>query len=119
MPRGGKREGSGRKPGSSNKRSKMLEATIASLTKGKAGAADNAAVDPETVGNPLTGLKGNEDLMPLDFMLSLMRDEDRPMAVRMLMAEKAAPYVHAKLSAVEALPPGSLTQHEEALKALR
>lgn len=99
MARGGKREGAGRKAGSANNRSKKLEATIASILK-----------DAEAQG----------PLMPLDFMLSLMRDEDQPKAVRMLMAEKAAPYVHAKLSSVD-MASGKAAQavHEEALKALR
>lgn len=40
-------------------------------------------------------------LMPLDFMLSLLRNEQAPNEERMWAAEKAAPYVHAKLSSVE------------------
>jgi hypothetical protein len=40
-------------------------------------------------------------LTPLDFMLGVMRDESRDVAVRLDAARSAAPYVHPKLSAVE------------------
>ena len=38
-------------------------------------------------------------LMPLDFMLSVMRDPEAEMADRFEAAKAAAPYVHAKLVA--------------------
>ena len=40
-------------------------------------------------------------LLPLDFMISIMRDETKDLAIRMSAANSAAPYVHAKLTAVE------------------
>lgn len=40
-------------------------------------------------------------LTPLDYMLNVMRDDDADKADRMWAAEKAAPYVHAKLASVE------------------
>lgn len=40
-------------------------------------------------------------LTPLDYMLSVMRDEQNPRDVRLDAANKAAPYVHPKLAAVE------------------
>jgi len=40
-------------------------------------------------------------LTPLDFMLGVMRDEDRPFPDRLDAAKSAAPYVHPKLAAVE------------------
>lgn len=40
-------------------------------------------------------------LTPLDFMLKILRDEDESMENRCWAAEKAAPYVHAKLASVE------------------
>lgn len=56
-------------------------------------------------------------LMPLEFMLSMLRDVNQSDDNRMWAAEKAAPYVHAKLSAVEMS--GSLTvNHEDALEDL-
>ncbi len=70
---GGAREGAGRKPGS------IRKATAAAQAK----AAE-------------TGI------LPLDFMLSRMRDEEAPIADRMDMAKAAAPYLHAKLSNIEA-----------------
>lgn len=41
-------------------------------------------------------------LTPLDFMLNAMRDEDKDFATRLDAAKAAAPYVHARLSTVEA-----------------
>ena len=40
-------------------------------------------------------------LMPLEFMLSVMRDEQADTATRLDAAVKAAPYVHPKLAAVD------------------
>jgi hypothetical protein len=39
--------------------------------------------------------------MPLDYMLSLLRDEGLDRDTRMDAAKAAAPYVHAKLASVE------------------
>lgn len=41
-------------------------------------------------------------LTPLDFMLQVMRDEGQDMDARRDMAKAAAPYVHAKLSSIDA-----------------
>ena len=40
-------------------------------------------------------------LMPLDYMLSIMRDENEPLDRRMEMAIAATPYMHPKLRQVE------------------
>lgn len=72
MAKGGKREGAGRKPGVPNKRT----------------AAQAEAIEAS-------------GLTPLDFMLKVLRDEDQTKEDRMWAAEKAAPYVHAKLASVE------------------
>lgn len=40
-------------------------------------------------------------LSPLDYMLGVLRNEKAPKAQRMWAAEKAAPYVHPRLAAVE------------------
>lgn len=56
-------------------------------------------------------------LLPLDFMLSVLRDEKATMAMRLDASKAAAQYVHPRLSAVEvsglsaaqALPPISIT----------
>lgn len=40
-------------------------------------------------------------LTPLDYMLSVLRDEGRDTAERMDAAKAAAPYVHSKLASVE------------------
>lgn len=39
--------------------------------------------------------------MPLDYMLSILRDEGMAPDARMDAAKAAAPYVHAKLASVE------------------
>lgn len=72
MARGGKREGAGRKAGVPNKR------TQENIEKAEA-----------------------SGLMPLDFMLSVLRDDAQEMDNRMWAAEKAAPYVHARRASVE------------------
>lgn len=70
--RGGKRQGAGRKKGSRNKASAAREAAVAA-----------------------------SGLTPLDLMLSLMRDETQPLAVRIEIARAAAPYVHPRFAAIE------------------
>lgn len=77
--RGGSRPNAGRKPGAVNK------ATKAAREMAEA-----------------TGVT------PLEFMLNRMRDEQAPMADRMDMAKAAAPFIHAKLSSVEASLTGDL-----------
>jgi hypothetical protein len=72
MSKGGARPGAGRKPGVPNKRTAEKVAAV------------------EASG-----------LTPLDYMLSLLRDKNGTKEDRMWAAEKAAPYVHAKLAAVE------------------
>lgn len=69
--RGGPRSGAGRKPGAINK------ATAAAREYAEA-----------------TGI------MPLEFMLQIMRDPGADRTERLDMAKAAAPYVHAKLSSV-------------------
>lgn len=72
MARGGKREGAGRKAGTPNSASAAREAEIKA-----------------------------SGLTPLDYMLSILRDETKDDKDRMWAAEKAAPYVHPKLANVE------------------
>jgi len=56
-------------------------------------------------------------LMPLDYLLSIMRDENQPLDERKDAAKAAAPYVHAKLAAIEMS--GKLgISHEEAIADL-
>jgi hypothetical protein len=72
MPRGGKREGAGRPPGAATVKTREI--------------ADAAAL---------------EGLTPLEYMLSVLRDESRTEHTRMDAAKAAAPYVHARLSNVD------------------
>lgn len=75
--KGGKRAGAGRKKGEPNKRT--VEAQDAAKASG---------------------------IMPLEYLLSVMRSEDATMGMRMTAAQAAAPYVHAKLSSIELAAPG-------------
>lgn len=91
MARGGKREGAGRKPGAPNKATAERQAEIQA-----------------------------SGLTPLDYMLSVLRNEEAPADARMWAAEKAAPYVHPKLSAVELTSPdGSMTPQPPAIQFMR
>lgn len=72
MARGGTRPGAGRKPGAPN----------------KATARQRRAVE-------------ESGLTPLEYLLSVMRDETVPRVARVDAANKAAPYVHAKLATVD------------------
>ncbi len=40
-------------------------------------------------------------LVPLDYLLKILRDEKQPQEVRMEMAKAAAPFVHPRLAAVK------------------
>jgi hypothetical protein len=56
--------------------------------------------------------------MPLEYLLRIMRDTEADEAKRIDCAKAAAPYLHAKLSAIE--HSGSIGDgHEDALDALR
>lgn len=72
MPRGGKREGAGRPAGA--------------LTARTREAAQKAA---------------SEGLTPLEYMLTILRNDQADPKDRMWAAEKAAPFIHAKLAAVD------------------
>lgn len=72
MAHGGPRQGAGRKPGASTKINE--EARKAAAEGG---------------------------LMPLDYLLAIMRDDMQSQPDRVDAAKAAAPYVHAKLSTVE------------------
>jgi hypothetical protein len=72
MARGGTRPGAGRKPGSPNKATAKRQAEVKA-----------------------------SGLAPLDYLLSVMRDERVPRVERVDAANKAAPYVHPKLASMD------------------
>lgn len=72
MAHGGKREGAGRPKGATSKKTKEI--------------ADKAVKDGIT---------------PLEYMLSVLRDPNAEKAERAWAAEKAAPYIHPRLSTVQ------------------
>lgn len=87
--RGGARKNAGRPPGAANKASVARQAAIAA-----------------------------SGLTPLDYMLAMLRDESMPSENRKWAAEKAAPYVHPRLAAIEMS--GALNiSHEQALDELK
>lgn len=88
MAHGGARAGAGRKPGNSTRMNE--EARQQALVGG---------------------------ISPLDFMLKILRDENQAADARFEAAKAAAPYVHARLAAVE--HSGDMTlRHEDALDEL-
>lgn len=85
MARGGKRPGAGRKPGAATKKTREIA---------------NKAIE--------------EGLSPLDYLLSLMRDESLPADDRKDAAKAAAPYVHPRLNAIDhKSTDGTMTPPEE------
>jgi len=86
---GGARPGSGRKPGSPNKATQEQRDAVAA-----------------------------SGLTPLDYMLKVMRDAGADEAKRLDAAKAAAPYCHARLSAVELSGAVAGMTHEEWLASL-
>lgn len=87
MAHGGKRPGAGRKAGSATTRTREIANAVA------------------------------EGLTPLEYLASIYRDPNVDEARRIDAAKAAAPYVHAKLSAIE--HSGSIgSGHEDALDEL-
>lgn len=85
MPRGGAREGAGRKRGVPNKASSERQAAVQA-----------------------------SGMTPLDYMLSVLRDDDNEPHNRLDAAKAAAPYVHQRLAAVEHTgKDGGPIQHED------
>ena len=72
MPRGGARVGAGRPTGARNRRTEELTREIE-----------------------------ESGLTPLAYLLSIFRDEDKDEKIRLEAAKAAAPFAHAKLSAVD------------------
>ena len=88
MPRGGKREGAGRKLGSTNRFSRDL----------------------------IQEAKDSGEL-PLDFLLGVMRDEAMEIKPRLEAAKAAAPYVHHRLTAASVAVAEGIS-HEDWLRSL-
>jgi hypothetical protein len=88
MAQGGRRPGSGRPRGSMNKRSQQKAEAI------------------EASG-----------LTPLDYMMSVLRNEENTTDVRLEAAKSAAPYVHARLHATEIIASNDEIPCEEELLA--
>ena len=92
MPRGGRRLGAGRPKGSQNLRTRVRE---------------EAAKRAGTAGTS-----------PLEFLLAIMRNEDRPLKVRLAAAKAAMPFCHPRLSATTHVTIAEAPSHEEMLQAL-
>ena len=70
---------------------------MANISKARMGRPPGSK-NKQTVGMLLAQRKG---LSPLEFLLSVMDDEDNDLKVRMDAAKAACPYVHPRLSAIE------------------
>jgi hypothetical protein len=68
-------------------------------------------------GTRIEGALESGDLMPLDFMLAIMRDECSPLSSRFEAAKAAAPYCHPKLASIQHSESVGLS-YEESLKQL-
>ena len=90
MSRGGKREGAGRKPGSINRFSKQ---TLDRVTRA--------------------------GILPVDYLLSVMRDDAFSTAERLDAAKAAAPYLHHKLTTQSLSVAAAGISHEEWLASLQ
>lgn len=84
---GGARPGAGRKPGARNKRTAEM-------------------IDAAASGG----------IMPLDYMLSVLRNPESSIDMRMDAAKAAAPYLHSKLATIEVN--ANVTTHEASLDDL-
>lgn len=54
---------------------------------------------------------------PITFFADILRDEAMPLDIRMVAAKELAPYMHPKLSSIEAR--NGMRSHEERLQAMR
>jgi hypothetical protein len=99
-PRGHVRYG-GRKKGSPNKRQRALHNAIENVVRK---AASSKAVAQQAKAAEVASILGDDDdeNLPLGYMLSLMRDKTQPETLRLDAAKSAAPYLHARLNAIEA-----------------
>ena len=90
MPRGGNRIGAGRKRGSKTARTSAI-----ALNAAEAG------------------------VTPVEYMLSIMRDDTQPQTIRLQAACMAAPYVHPRLAHIHQTRsnPGALNKLYDAMQA--
>ena len=73
---------------------------------------------PDTAGNGDADGRDRGNLMPLDFMLTLLRDTEASLDDRKWAAYHAAPYCHPRLSPVEA-ERDAWPRFEDVLETLR
>ncbi len=76
-----------------------------------------AGRSPDPAGNGGVGGKDPDNLMPLDFMLALLRDTEASLEDRKWAAYHAAPYCHARLPTADARQ-DAWPRYEDVLKAL-
>lgn len=93
MAKGGYRPGAGRPKGSRNRRKKLLE--------------EGARV-AATFG-----------VTPLDYLLSVMRDETQHLDLRLFAAKAAAPFCHPRLAAVRVIADQAEMTHEQWVRRLQ
>lgn len=74
------------------------------MNKGHGGARPGAGKKPGAIRRATAAAQAKAaegGILPLDFMLQIMRDEQADRAERLDMAKAAAPYVHAKLASID------------------
>lgn len=75
---------------------------IGSKTGGRQkGAKNKATLEKEAATVRYVQAAKNEGITPLEYMLKVLRDEEKSDAERFNAAKEAAPYMHARLSAVK------------------
>ena len=77
MPRGGRREGAGRKPGIPQRHSRRTKSTIAAMEASAAG------------------------MTPVDYLLAVMRNEQLDLPTRLDAAKAVAPYTNPRLASID------------------
>jgi hypothetical protein len=71
----------------------------------------------EAAGTGIEGAVESRDLMPLDFILAVMRDEYSPRSIRLKAAFAALPFCHSKLASIQPPDTGGRS-HEDWVKLL-
>ena len=100
MPRGGRREGAGRKPGVPQRHPVRKRQAVVAMEAGAAG------------------------LTPVDYLLGIMRNDELDLAVRLDAAKAVAPYVHPRLAVIDSttraeVSTSTLTKEERRERARR
>jgi hypothetical protein len=100
--KGGPQPGSGRKPGTKNRRTVYQEQRDKVIAAAKRKARGESRVNENGMEVDEHGRELGPDYgdSPMDFLLGIMRDKKQPTAFRAQAAKDIAPYIHPKLATV-------------------